>query len=127
MASSDEFIPSEDELRSVLAAALTTEIAYASKELGVAEDYSAHTFAQGSETTWLESEHSTWLVRAIFRTAHAPGRVLVQLQARLSTQHPSGYCGFVLKGAYNLGSPASTFATRSKTSEYNTAGFRVWA
>ncbi|QNN47482.1 hypothetical protein H9L17_04915 [Thermomonas brevis] len=126
MTVSDEFIPNTAELQAFLAAALTPEISRASADLGVESTYSAHAFARGKETLLLDSAASAWTVRATFRASHSPGRALVQLQAKLAAPHPSGYSGFTLKGGYDLGSP-NTFAARSKTNEYNTAGFRAWA
>ena len=125
MTVSDEFTPSSSELQAFLTAAVAPEIVRASTELGVESTYSAHAFARGEESPLLGSS-AAWAIRAIFRTAHAPGRVLVKVQARLAKPHPTGYSGFVLKGAYDLGSP-STFSVRSKTNEYNTAGFQAWA
>ena len=125
MTVSDEFIPSSSELQALLTAAVTPEIVRASAELGVESTYSAHAFARGEESPVLGS-NAAWTVRAIFRTTHAPSRALVQVQARLAKPHPSGYSGFVLKGGYDLGSP-DTFSVRSKSNEYNTAGFRAWA
>jgi len=126
MTASDEFIPDTAELQAFLAVALTPEISRASAELGVESTYSAHAFAHGKETQLLGSSAAAWTVRTTFRASHSAGRTLVQLQARLAAPHSSGYSGFTLKGGYDLGSP-STFAARSKTNEYNTAGFRAWA
>ena len=126
MTASDEFIPSDSELQALLTAVAVPEISRASTDLGIDSTYSAHAFARGNESPLIGTAASAWTVRAIFRAAHNPGRVLVQVEAKLSASHPSGYSGFILKGAYDNGSP-DTFVARSKTNEYNTVGFRAWA
>ena len=126
MTASDEFIPENSELWALLAAVAAPEITRVSADLGIDSSYSAHVFSRGEESPLLGSVASAWTVRAIFRAAHAPGRTLAQVQARVVAPHPSGYSGFTLKGGYDLGDP-TTFSARSKTNEFNVAGFRAWA
>ena len=126
MTASDEYIPDVSELQALLAVAAAPEIVRASEDLGVDSSYSAHAFAHGKESLLFGISTAPWAVRVIFRAAHAPNRVLVQVQARLRITDPSGYSGFLLKGSYDRSSP-STFLARSKTNEYNTVNFRAWA
>ena len=126
MTASDEFMANPSELLAVLTAAAVPEIVRLSGELGVDCSYSAHAFTRGEQSPSIGPTPSTWSVRAIFRAAHAPGRVLVQIQAKLTTHNSSGYSGFVVKGAYDSGNPSRTFSARSRTNEYNVTEFRAW-
>jgi len=126
MKASDEFVPPQEELEAFLREVIGSEIARASSSAGVDGTFSAHLICGANELHIQSDDSSTWVVRAMFRHAHSPGRALAKIRARLRRPHSTGYCGFSLKGGYDRNNPGF-FQARSRTNEYNTVGFSGWA